>query len=139
MNMKLPQGTRKMVILGRPYNTSDPHLNLNLVDKLIGLGTLPIPVDFVDSSAINVFDDYYMMYWPNGQVKILSLARMVLEICYLSLYTRKFPAATDSFITHFVCKEMSGKPFLHLEVDEHSADAGMITRCEAFWTALSGF
>jgi predicted nucleotide-binding protein (sugar kinase/HSP70/actin superfamily) len=34
---------------------------------------------------------------------------------------------------------MKGKPFLHLEVDEHSADAGLITRIEAFLDSLKGF
>ena len=31
---------------------------------------------------------------------------------------------------------MSGKPYLQLELDEHSADAGMITRVEAFLDSL---
>ena len=35
-------------------------------------------------------------------------------------------------------EELKGKPFLHLEVDEHSADAGMITRIEAFLDSLRG-
>jgi predicted nucleotide-binding protein (sugar kinase/HSP70/actin superfamily) len=34
---------------------------------------------------------------------------------------------------------MKGKPFLHLEVDEHSADTGMITRLEAFLDSLKGW
>ena len=34
---------------------------------------------------------------------------------------------------------MKDKPFLHLEVDEHSADAGMITRIEAFMDSLKGW
>jgi predicted nucleotide-binding protein (sugar kinase/HSP70/actin superfamily) len=38
-----------------------------------------------------------------------------------------------------VKEEMKGKPFLHLEVDEHSADAGMITRLEAFLDSLEGY
>ena len=31
---------------------------------------------------------------------------------------------------------MSGKPYLHLELDAHSADAGAITRCEAFLDSI---
>ena len=33
---------------------------------------------------------------------------------------------------------MGGKPFLQIEIDEHSADAGVITRCEAFLDSISG-
>jgi len=32
---------------------------------------------------------------------------------------------------------MAGKPYLQIEIDEHSADAGVITRCEAFLDSLS--
>jgi predicted nucleotide-binding protein (sugar kinase/HSP70/actin superfamily) len=31
---------------------------------------------------------------------------------------------------------MERKPFLEIEVDEHSADAGVLTRCEAFLDSL---
>jgi predicted nucleotide-binding protein (sugar kinase/HSP70/actin superfamily) len=31
---------------------------------------------------------------------------------------------------------MGDKPFLELEIDEHSADAGVVTRCEAFFDSL---
>jgi hypothetical protein len=31
---------------------------------------------------------------------------------------------------------MRGKPFLELEVDDHTADAGIVTRCEAFFESL---
>lgn len=139
MEMKLPEGTRKLVILGRPYNTGDPHLNLNLIDKLIGLGTLPVPVDFIEGRINNIFDSYYMMYWPNGQ-KIISAALSVAKRDdYYAVYLGNFRCGPDSFIYHYVQNELKGKPFLHLEVDEHSADAGMITRCEAFLDSLKGF
>jgi len=31
---------------------------------------------------------------------------------------------------------MADKPFLELELDDHTADAGIITRCEAFFESL---
>ena len=31
---------------------------------------------------------------------------------------------------------MRGKPYLTIEIDEHSADVGAITRCEAFLDSL---
>jgi hypothetical protein len=31
---------------------------------------------------------------------------------------------------------MGDKPFLELEIDDHTADAGLITRCEAFLESL---
>jgi predicted nucleotide-binding protein (sugar kinase/HSP70/actin superfamily) len=37
----------------------------------------------------------------------------------------------------YFSREMQGKPWLALEIDEHSADAGVITRLEAFLDSLS--
>ena len=49
-----------------------------------------------------------------------------------AIYIGNFLCGPDSFILKYFKKEMGEKPFLHLEIDEHSADAGAITRCEAF-------
>ncbi len=135
----LPKDKKALVILGRPYNTTDPLLNLRLVEKLINLNTFPIPVDFLPLVDENIFRDYKMMYWPNGQ-KIMSASRIVRKHENLyAVYMGNFRCGPDSFLTHFVRKEMKGKPYLHLEVDEHSADAGLITRCEAFLDSLDGY
>ena len=132
-------GIRKVVVLGRPYNTGDPYLNLSLIEKLINLNTLPVPVDFLPLQKEKVFDEYPMMYWPNGQ-KIIAASRMIRKTDNLyAVYLGNFRCGPDSFITHYVRHEMKGKPYLHLEVDEHSADAGMITRCEAFLDSLKGY
>ena len=34
---------------------------------------------------------------------------------------------------------MTGKPYLYIEVDEHSSPVGVITRLEAFIHSLEGF
>ncbi|MFN8135429.1 MAG: acyl-CoA dehydratase activase [Bacteroidales bacterium] len=135
----LPSDKKAMVILGRPYNTGDPALNLRLVEKLINLNTIPIPLDFLPLQEENIFDDYRMMYWPNGQ-KILAASRLIRKNKNLfGVYLGNFRCGPDSFITHYVREEMKGKPYLHLEVDEHSADAGLVTRLEAFLDSLEGY
>ncbi len=134
----LPKYTRPLVILGRPYNTSDPFLNLALVEKLIGINILPVPLDILPLDINDVFKDYRSMYWPNGQ-KILAAAKYVAQNDQLhALYLSNFRCGPDSFLMHYVLEEMKGKPILQLEVDEHSADAGMITRIEAFMDSLNG-
>ena len=128
-----------LVIIGRPYNTNDPGLNLNIVKKLINLNVLPIPIDYLPLQDENINHDYTMMYWPNGQ-KILSAARIVAKNENLHLvYMGNFRCGPDSFLSHYVREELKGKPYLQIEVDEHSADAGMITRYEAFLDSLKGY
>jgi len=135
----LPAGKKAMVILGRPYNTGDPALNLRLVEKLINLDTIPIPLDFLPLYQEDIFGDYKMMYWPNGQ-KILSASRLIRKDDRLfGVYLGNFRCGPDSFLTHYVREEMKGKPYLHMEVDEHSADAGVVTRLEAFLDSLDGY
>ncbi|HYW95545.1 MAG TPA: acyl-CoA dehydratase activase-related protein, partial [Bacteroidales bacterium] len=135
----LPEDKRAVVLLGRPYNTSDPYLNLRLVEKLISKNTIPIPLDYLPLEEENIFEDYHMMYWPNGQ-RILAGTRIIAKTRQLcAVYTGNFRCGPDSFIAHFVREEMGNKPWLHLEVDEHSADAGLITRVEAFLDSLEGY
>jgi len=139
LNTDYGANVRKVVILGRPYNTGDPYLNLSLVEKLINLNTLPIPVDYLPIEQEDVFTDYPIMYWPNGR-KIIAAAKLIRKSDDLyAAYLSNFRCGPDSFISHYVRHEMKGKPFLHIEVDEHSADAGMITRCEAFLDSLKGY
>jgi predicted nucleotide-binding protein (sugar kinase/HSP70/actin superfamily) len=98
-----------------------------------------IPMDFLPLHEENIFDEYPGMYWPNGQ-KILKASRIIARTKNLfAIYLSNFRCGPDSFLLHFVKKEMKGKPFMHLEVDEHSADAGMITRIEAFLDSLKGW
>ena len=134
----IPDDVEPMVVLGRPYNTSDPELNLSLIEKLINHNVLPIPVDFLPLSTVSIFEDYHRMYWPNGQ-KMIAAARLIMDNKRLhAVYLSNFRCGPDSFLSHFLREEMKGKPYLQLEVDEHSADAGMITRIEAFLDSLKG-
>jgi predicted CoA-substrate-specific enzyme activase len=135
----LPENKRIFVVLGRPYNTSDPALNLNLIDKLIGVDVMPIPLDYLPIEEEYIFDFYPMMYWPNGD-KILRAVKQVQRDDRLNaVFLGNFRCGPDSFLRHYMRREMKGKPFLHLEVDEHSANAGMITRIEAFLDSLDGY
>ncbi|MCX6227312.1 MAG: acyl-CoA dehydratase activase [Bacteroidia bacterium] len=135
----LPENKKVFVVIGRSYNTSDPALNLNLLEKLRNLNILAIPLDFLPLKEENIFDFYPMMYWPSGQ-KILAGSRIIARDQRLNaVYLGNFRCGPDSFLKHYMVREMKGKPFLHLEVDEHSANAGMITRIEAFIDSLEGY
>ena len=127
----LKDGERAMAIIGRPYNSADPGANMNIHKKLINLGIHPIPMDMLPISGM---DDEGLenMYWGYGQ-KILKAARLVKSGKDMyGIYLTSFGCGPDSFITHFFKKTMGSKPYLQLEIDEHSADAGMVTRLEAF-------
>ncbi len=134
----LPEDKEVLTIIGRPYNTGDPALNLSMVEKLINLDVLPIPMDYLPLEEENITDDYNKMYWPNGQ-RILAASRIIARDDRLhGIYMGNFRCGPDSFLAHFVHEEMAGKPYMEIEIDEHGADAGMITRYEAFLDSLRG-
>jgi predicted CoA-substrate-specific enzyme activase len=134
----IPENCRPVVLLGRPYNCTDQHLNLGLVEKLINQNVMPIPLDMLDLTPYDIFSNYRNMYWPNGQ-KLIAAAQFVAKNEKMhAVYISNFRCGPDSFIWHYITEELKGKPFLHLEIDEHSADAGMVTRIEAFLDSLSG-
>ncbi len=125
-----------LVIVGRPYNTADNGINMELPTKLRDMGVIAIPFDMLPVD--DVIDDVLMedMYWKSGQ-RILATAKIVRDNPNLfALYITNFGCGPDSFITHFFKDVSDEKPFLQLEVDEHSADAGAVTRCEAYLDSL---
>jgi len=126
-----------IVIIGRSYNALDSGLNLEIPKKLADLGILSIPFDFLPLERYSIENEWPNMYWRSGQ-RILKAARFVRNTQNLNaIYIGNFLCGPDSFILEYFKKDMSGKPFLHIEIDEHSADAGIITRCEAFLDSLS--
>ena len=132
----LPSDTFAMVIVSRPYNGCDSGLNLGIPEKLRALGVLAIPLDFLPLAQVDIGKDFPNMYWKYGQ-KILSAARVIADDPRLNaIYLTNFGCGPDSFISKFFAKELKGKPYLTIEVDEHSADVGAITRCEAFLDSL---
>ncbi len=129
-------GEKVMVLVGRPYNSMDPGANLNVHKKLSDLGVASIPIDMLPLDSVPEDDDLKDMYWGYGQ-KILRAAKIIRSHPNLyGIYITNFGCGPDSFITHFFKQIMEGKPFLQLEIDEHSGDAGIITRLEAFLDSI---
>lgn len=127
---------KAMVIVGRPYNSCDSGVNLEIPKKLKDLGVLSIPMDFLPLDSVKPTSEIREMYWRYGQ-KILSAGMIINEDPRLyAVYITNFGCGPDSFISHFFRDLSKEKPYLQLEIDEHSADAGAITRCEAFLDSL---
>lgn len=128
---KLDQ-TATVVILGRSYNSFDSAVSLDISNKLIKLNVLPIPMDMLPLDKINIKEDWNNLYWRSGQ-RIIKATRVInkLEEIY-PVFITNFSCGPDSFILNYFKDEMGEHPYLILEIDEHSADAGLVTRLEAF-------
>ncbi|MBF0459375.1 MAG: CoA protein activase [Nitrospirae bacterium] len=127
---------KTIVIIGRPYNAFDSGVNLQIPKKLSSLNVLSIPMDMLPLTKVDISDRWQEMYWRSGQ-RIIKAARFIKDNPYLyPIYIGNFNCGPDSFILKYFKDELGDKPFLHLEIDEHSADAGAITRCEAFLDSI---
>ncbi len=120
-----------VVVTGRPYNLYDERLNLRLGQNLAKIGTMALPMDFIDVTSLDL-SDFPSMYWGSG-AHILRTAKFVeCHPHYFGLHITNFSCGADSFIEHFYKYIMGDKPYLILELDEHSAVAGVMTRLEAY-------
>ena len=118
--------------MGRPYNLHDPGVNLSVARKLRQFyGVDCIPQDFLPTGDIDISDVNDNMYWSLGR-HVLAAARLVGQNPNLDIiYITNFKCGPDSFVKHFT-RPATGKPFLTLQFDGHSNDAGIMTRCEAY-------
>ncbi len=127
---------KTLIITGRAYNAFDSGMNLEIPKKLADLNVLSVPMDFLQLNDYKIDTEWPNMYWRAGQ-RILKAAKAIRENPHLyPVYIGNFSCGPDSFILKYFKKELRGKPFLHIEIDEHSADAGAITRCEAFLDSI---
>ena len=132
----LAPGETAVVIVGRPYNYGDPGACQDLPYKLRRLGVLPIPMDFLPLESVDISDYHDNMFWRSGQ-DILAAACLISNDPRLqAIYLTNFSCGPDSFLLTFFHELMGDKPFLELEVDDHTADAGVVTRCEAFLESI---
>jgi predicted nucleotide-binding protein (sugar kinase/HSP70/actin superfamily) len=127
---------KAIVIVGRSYNALERGMNLRIPEKLATLGVTAIPMDMLPLEDHTIAEEWPDMYWRSGQ-KMLRAARFLAGHDKLyPLVIGNFSCGPDSFILKYFREELRGKPFLHIEIDEHSADAGAITRCEAFLDSI---
>ncbi len=127
-----------IVCVGRPYNTCDAGMTLELPKKMAEMGYPVLFMDQLDYDLSSILPEYDNMYWHYGQ-KILAAANYIANSKRLfGVYFTNFMCGPDSYIMTYFKEEMArtGKPYLCLQFDGHGADAGYLTRIEA---ALESF
>lgn len=121
-----------LVVIGRSYNLYDSSLNLGLIRDTKGYGYRMIPADLVPFKRESIGDDYRNMYWSYGQ-KVIAIAKEILNHPnFYPIFLTNFNCGPDSFILSMLEDIWQQKPYLILELDEHSGNAGYLTRIEAF-------
>jgi predicted nucleotide-binding protein (sugar kinase/HSP70/actin superfamily) len=124
-----------IALAGHPYNIYDNYINMNIVNKLNKLGVGAITEEFLDEESIDneVNNLYKKPFWAfarnsYGFAANASGKKFVDGIVYIS----SFACGIDSVVIELIKNKIGDMPFLILKIDEHTGEAGVDTRIEAF-------
>jgi len=127
-----------IVCVGRPYNTTDGGMALDLPRKIAELGYVVLYQDMLPYDLNSILPEFANMYWHYGQKILASAQHIAKQKRLFGVYFTNFMCGPDSYIMTYFKEVMGrvGKPYLCLQFDGHGADAGYLTRVEA---ALESF
>lgn len=125
------------MLVGHPYNLYDEYINMNLIKKIRNNGIRVITPEMVDDYKV----DYYSskipkrIFWSFGK-RIIGSSFYLLDGKKIDgiIYVSSFGCGVDSILIDFVQRKArdEGIPFTLLTIDEHTGEAGINTRIEAF-------
>jgi predicted nucleotide-binding protein (sugar kinase/HSP70/actin superfamily) len=123
---------RAAVILGRPYNTHDPFLNLSLARHLERLGLPAIPWDLLPLDDVQLDPRWQTVPWHYNREQLRALELIRRDRRLFPILISNYGCGPDGFTVKHVEELLAGSPRLLLEFDEHRGEAGLVTRLEAF-------
>ncbi|ODM25800.1 hypothetical protein A7W90_05925 [Clostridium sp. Bc-iso-3] len=127
-----------IAVIGHGYNLYDNYINMDMIDKLRKKGTKIITIDMVEEEVIrkNVSVLPKRIFWNFGSRAIGgSMHFLEREDIDGIIYLMSFGCGVDSFICDLIerrIRRTKDIPFIILTLDEHSGQAGMDTRLDAF-------
>ncbi|AZR72316.1 hypothetical protein BBF96_02250 [Anoxybacter fermentans] len=140
-NIKLPDpGPDPLVIalLGHPYLIYETFINMDLIRRLRGMGAILITPEMISKRQIKkgAAQQKKDLFWTFNK-KILGAANHLLTSSSLDgmILLAAFGCGPDSLINELIERRAKRKgkfPLLSINLDEHSGEAGFITRLEAF-------
>ncbi len=130
----------KFLLLGHAYNLFDTYINLNFQRKLRDEGADSLTIENLPESIFKVpviVNKKLRNYWVHEE-EIMQAIRYYLtkgrkEIDGV-IFLISFACGPDSLISELIMRDMKvvGLPFLEIIMDEHSGEAGLLTRIQSF-------
>jgi predicted CoA-substrate-specific enzyme activase len=127
-----------VVLFGRAYNAFSRQGNMGIPHKFASRGYRIIPHDFLPLDEGSKADLGWM-FWSSGRHILRAAERVRRQTNLFGVYVTNFSCGPDSFLTGHFRDLMGEKPSLMLELDAHTADAGIDTRIEAFLDVVAGY
>jgi predicted nucleotide-binding protein (sugar kinase/HSP70/actin superfamily) len=130
----------KVGLIGHSYNLYDSGLNLGLLGRLRQLGAnLVMPEDYppqqLEEAAGRVLRK--PLFWTLGRRLVAAANLMATDQEMAGLIAvESFGCGPDSMVVDLCMRltawQRPGLPFMELTLDEHTGEAGFVTRLEAF-------
>lgn len=124
-----------IALAGHPYNIYDNFINMNIVQKLNKLGAGVVTEENTSDELIDteVKHLYKKPFWTfarsnYGFAAYAAKSKAVDGIIYLS----SFACGIDSVIVELIKDKIGDFPLMLIKIDEHTGEAGLDTRVEAF-------
>jgi len=137
---KKHKGDLKFLLLGHAYNIFDTFINLDFQKKLRDQGVEVITIENLPESLFKepvIINKRLRNYWRHEE-EIMQSIRYFLtkgrgEIDGV-IFLISFACGPDSLISELIMRDMKvvGLSFLEITMDEHSGEAGLLTRIESF-------
>jgi len=131
----------KILLLGHNYLIDDNYINMNILDKINNIGYSVVTSDMVDKKKIR----NALKKIPKPSFWTISNEILGTTLHYIQerdstikgfIHLVSFECGPDSLvgelIERWLKREKHSIPYLRLEIDEHTGEAGLITRLEAF-------
>ena len=127
-----------IALIGHGYNIYDGYISMNIIRKLRGLGASVVTADNLETEAIEESAATLpkRLFWTLGR-------KMVGSAFHFSkkgnidgiIHLAAFGCGPDSFTGEIIERNLRRAkqiPFMNLTIDEHTGEAGIVTRLEAF-------
>lgn len=125
----------KIGLIGHPYNIYDNFLNMNIISKLnkLGVGVITeenVENKFIENEAGILYKKPFWTFAKNsfGCSLYLAKSKKVHGIIYIS----SFACGIDSIVLELIKNSLEDFPCLTIKLDEHTGEAGVDTRLEAY-------
>ncbi|HUI62720.1 MAG TPA: acyl-CoA dehydratase activase-related protein, partial [Steroidobacteraceae bacterium] len=126
LDQAVAAGRPAILLAGHSYNAFTPEASQSVGKKLSSMGVPVIPADCLAP----VEDGRTAWHFANQILNAAALAKRHPNLFLLCV--SNFSCTIDAFTQAMIASEMGAKPYLILEIDAHTADAGVQTRLEAF-------
>ncbi|MCY3414634.1 MAG: hypothetical protein INQ03_23495 [Candidatus Heimdallarchaeota archaeon] len=122
-----------IVLMGRSYNAFPNETSQSLGRKLASKGIITIPFDCLGKQESTETS----WYFSNLILDAVKYTQKYDNV--FGLFVSNFGCNIDNFNLEFFRRAMHDKPYLKLDIDSHSADAGTQTRIEAFLEIIANY